>query len=110
MADVTLSVATQPFQLWLRANQCVAYGCDILNLRNVEQQMLQWSAAMAHKNYCVISGVLFSLVALAHLLRLVYGMSVHVDEFVVPMFVSRVGFVVPVALAVWAFRLAGGKA
>ncbi|MBT8092610.1 MAG: hypothetical protein KJN77_06200 [Gammaproteobacteria bacterium] len=60
---------------------------------------------MQYRNYCVISGVLFSLVALAHLLRLLYGMSVRVDEFVVPMSVSWVGFVVPAALAVWALRL-----
>lgn len=58
-----------------------------------------------HKNYCVVSGVLFSLVAAAHLLRIVYGISVHVDETVVPMFVSWIAFVGPAALAVWAFRL-----
>lgn len=63
---------------------------------------------MAHKNYCVVSGVLFSLVALAHLLRVVYGMSVQVDEFVVPMFVSWVGFAIPAALSFWAFRLSRG--
>lgn len=43
--------------------------------------------------------------ALAHLFRIVYGTSIQVDEYVVPMYVSWVGFVVPVALAFWAFRI-----
>lgn len=60
---------------------------------------------MGYRRYCIISGVLFSLVALAHLLRIVYGMSIHVDEYVVPMVVSWVGLVVPAGLAVWAFRI-----
>ena len=60
---------------------------------------------MGHKEYCVISGTLFALVALAHLLRIVYGMSVQVDEYVVPMLVSWIGFIVPGVLAVWAIRI-----
>ena len=60
---------------------------------------------MRHKNYCTVSGVLFSLVALAHLLRVVLVMPIQVDEYVVPMFVSWVGFVVPAGLAFWAFRI-----
>lgn len=59
---------------------------------------------MGHKNYCVVSGVFFSVVALVHLLRIVYGMSIQVDEFVVPMFVSWAGLCVSGALAIWAFR------
>jgi hypothetical protein len=60
---------------------------------------------MGHKEYCVVSGVLFSLVALAHLLRIILAMPVQVDEFDVPMLVSWVGLVVPSGLAFWAFRL-----
>jgi hypothetical protein len=60
---------------------------------------------MGYKNYCVVSGVLFSLVAIAHLLRIVYGMSIQVDEYVVPMLVSWVGLIVPAGLAFWAFRI-----
>ena len=60
---------------------------------------------MEHKRYCVISGVLFSLVALAHLLRIVFDMPVQVDDLVVPMLVSWVGLIVPAALAYWAFRI-----
>jgi hypothetical protein len=50
--------------------------------------------------------VLFSLVALAHLLRIVYGMTIQIDEYVVPMFVSWIGLAVPAGLAVWAFHTA----
>ncbi len=60
---------------------------------------------MGYKDYCVLSGVLFALVALAHLLRILYGMSVQVDELEIPMFVSWIGLVVPGTLAVWAFRI-----
>jgi len=60
---------------------------------------------MGHRNYCAISGVLFSLVALAHLLRIAYGMSIQVDEYTVPMFVSWLGLIVPAGLAFWAFRI-----
>ncbi len=60
---------------------------------------------MGHKKYCVVSGAVFSLVALAHLLRMVYGMSVQIDEYAVPMSVSWVAFIVAVVLAVWAFRI-----
>ena len=59
---------------------------------------------MGHKEYCVVSGVVCSLVALAHLLRMVYGMSAQIDEYAVPMSVSWVAFIVTAALAVWAFR------
>lgn len=60
---------------------------------------------MGYRKYCTISGVLFSLVALAHLSRIVYGTSIQVDDYVVPMFVSWIGLALPAALAVWAFRV-----
>ena len=60
---------------------------------------------MGHKLYCTVSGVLFSLVALAHLLRIVYGLPISVDDYAVPMLVSWIGLIVPAALAIWAFRI-----
>lgn len=63
---------------------------------------------MGHKGYCVVSGLIFSLVALAHLLRIVYGLPVQVDVVAVPMLVSWIGLIVTAALAVWAFRVARG--
>ena len=61
---------------------------------------------MGAKSYCVVSGVLFGLVALAHLLRIVYGMSVEIDAYAVPMLVSWAGFIVPAGLSIWALTLA----
>lgn len=60
---------------------------------------------MASRQYCVVSGLLFAFVALAHLLRILYDMPVVVDAYDVPMPVSWIGFAVPAALAYWAFRI-----
>ncbi|MDH3546990.1 MAG: hypothetical protein OEN22_07805 [Gammaproteobacteria bacterium] len=65
---------------------------------------------MGHKAYCIVSGLFFALVALAHLLRIVYGMSVQVDEYMVPMSASWIAMIVPGALALWAFRTSRGPA
>ncbi len=59
---------------------------------------------MGRNEYCTVSGVVFVLVALAHLLRVVAGMSVQIDDYVVPMYISWVAFVLAAALAAWAFR------
>ena len=60
---------------------------------------------MSNQQYLLISGVLFALVSIAHLLRIIFGLSVYVDATVVPMAVSWIGFIVPGALAYWALRL-----
>ena len=60
---------------------------------------------MGYRQYCVVSGVLFALVALAHLLRIVNDIPVLVDDYDVPMLLSWIGFAVPAGLAFWAFRL-----
>ncbi len=60
---------------------------------------------MAYKGYCLTSGILFSLVALAHLLRIMYGLAINVDDVAVPMLASWIGLIVPTALAFWAFRI-----
>lgn len=58
--------------------------------------------------YCRVTALLFALVAVAHVLRLAYGLSIRVDETSVPMLASWVASVVPGALAIWGFRLAAG--
>jgi hypothetical protein len=64
---------------------------------------------MSKKQYCIVSGALFSLVASAHLLRVVFGISVQVNEYTVPMFVSWIGLTVTGTLAFWAFQVRDGK-
>jgi len=60
---------------------------------------------MTYRPYCVVSGALLLLVAVAHLLRILYDMPVLVDDYDVPMIVSWIGLVVPGALAFWAIRI-----
>jgi hypothetical protein len=62
---------------------------------------------MGYKAYCRVSGVLFALVALAHLLRIIAGLPLIVGTWAMPMYVSWGGLIVPAALAIWAFRQAG---
>ena len=58
--------------------------------------------------YLVVSGVLLGAVALAHLLRLIYGWTVQIGAEVVPLWISVIGGVVAGGLCVWALVLARG--
>ena len=64
---------------------------------------------MGRKEYCFVSGVLFSLVALAHLLRILYDIAIAVEAVAVPMLVSWITMTVTAVLASWAFRLSRGS-
>ncbi|MBA5249402.1 MAG: hypothetical protein FE834_07770 [Gammaproteobacteria bacterium] len=55
-------------------------------------------------NYRVISGVVFAIVALAHLLRIIDGWVITVNGQVAPMYISYLGFAVTGMLAIWAFK------
>jgi uncharacterized membrane protein YbhN (UPF0104 family) len=57
------------------------------------------------RNYLRVSGTLFGLIALGHLLRLLYRVPADLGQWVVPLWVSVIGLLLPAALAVWAFRL-----
>lgn len=61
---------------------------------------------MNSRTYCLVSGVLFTLVALAHLWRIIGDIPVTLGGDSVPMAASWFGLVVPGLLAVWAFRCA----
>ena len=60
---------------------------------------------MGSKIYFVVSGSIFGLVALAHLVRVVYQMPVQAGTWALPMWPSWGGLVVAGALCVWAFWL-----
>ena len=64
---------------------------------------------MEHRGYCVASGLLFALVALAHLLRIVYGLSIQIEDVAIPMLASWLGLIVPAALSMWALRIIRGS-
>ena len=63
---------------------------------------------MGYKKYCLVSGIVFSLVALAHLLRIVDAMTIQVGDYAVPMWVSWIGLIVTAGLAFWALRVSQG--
>lgn len=61
---------------------------------------------MNARPYLLVSGVVFLLVALLHLLRALNGWELQYGPWTVPMWVSWGGTVGPVLLSVWAFLLA----
>jgi hypothetical protein len=56
------------------------------------------------KNYMVVSGLVFGVVAVAQVLRAVMQLPVHVGGFEIPVWASWVAAVVAGSLCVWAFR------
>lgn len=60
------------------------------------------------RRYELISGSLFTLIALAQLARVLLRIPAQVGSFSVPIWFSFVAFVVAGVLAVWAFRSAKG--
>ena len=59
---------------------------------------------MSIKNYTLISGALFAIVALAHVLRLLQGWEIVVAGWTVPMWVSVIGLIVTGLLAFFGLR------
>jgi hypothetical protein len=55
--------------------------------------------------YAAISGLIFTLVAIAHLDRLIENWSLMLGSLHVPMWVSVVGFLIPAYLAFEAFHI-----
>jgi hypothetical protein len=62
---------------------------------------------MSARVYLVVSGVFFGVVALLHLVRLVNQWGFQLGPWLLPLWVSWPGTLVPAALSLWAFRLAG---
>lgn len=60
---------------------------------------------MKEQFYLMISGSIFGLVALVHLLRLVNHWPFQLGPWPLPVWVSWFGAVVAACLCLWAFRL-----
>jgi hypothetical protein len=58
---------------------------------------------MTDRTYPAVSGTVFSIVSLAHLVRSIQELPVLISGWAVPMGISWVGFLVTALLAVWAF-------
>jgi sterol desaturase/sphingolipid hydroxylase (fatty acid hydroxylase superfamily) len=58
------------------------------------------------RRYHVVSGIVFSILAIAQLTRTLLRWTVQIAGFTVPVWLSGVAFIVLASLAVWAFRSA----
>ena len=61
---------------------------------------------MSPRAYLIISGTIFGIVAVLHLLRVVNSWDLVLGPWSAPMWVSWLGTLVPAVLCVWALRLA----
>ncbi|HEY9016185.1 MAG TPA: hypothetical protein VIM84_14115 [Gemmatimonadales bacterium] len=57
--------------------------------------------------YLQISGILFGVIALAHLLRIFQHWPIALGSHAVPLWVSWLGLFVAGGLSIWALRLLG---
>jgi hypothetical protein len=55
--------------------------------------------------FLLVTSAIFALIALLHALRLIYGWSVTIGEWTVPVWVSTVGFLIAGYLAFQGFLL-----
>jgi hypothetical protein len=63
-------------------------------------------AAMSQHAFSLVAAVIFALVALAHIVRMVFGAPFVVYDFPIPMWASGIAVVVAGYLAYEGFRLA----
>jgi len=61
---------------------------------------------MNRRSYCVITGIIFIVIALLHLLRIVYGWKVVIGPWTAPEWISWVALVVAGYLGYEGIRLA----
>ena len=64
---------------------------------------------MTGKRYFILSGGLFGLISLVHLLRLVNQTPAQLGSWNVPFWLSWLALIVPGFLCLWAFRLASKR-
>jgi hypothetical protein len=62
-------------------------------------------------NALLVAGLIFSVVALAHLLRLILHFNLLIARYLIPEWVSIPGFIIFFGLAIWMFmaRSSRGK-
>jgi len=51
----------------------------------------------------IVAGIIFAFVSLMHLLRLIYKLPITIANKEIPLWVSGIGFVLPLLLAIWMF-------
>jgi hypothetical protein len=63
---------------------------------------------MQIRPYFLVTSCLFSLVAIAHLARVIGGWPIQVAQWSIPLEASWIGLAVTALLAIWGFSLARG--
>jgi hypothetical protein len=56
------------------------------------------------RRYELVSGIIFTIMAIVQLTRTVLGWPVQIDLFTVPVWFSGVAFLITGGMAIWAFR------
>ncbi len=51
-----------------------------------------------------VAGIIFLLVAIMHLLRVILNTEIIIAGFIVPVWASIFGFIIPLLLALWMFK------
>jgi hypothetical protein len=62
------------------------------------------------RRYELVSGIIFTIVAIVQLTRTVFTWPVQIDLFTVPVWLSGVAFLITGGMAIWAFRSARSPA
>jgi hypothetical protein len=57
--------------------------------------------------YAAVSTLIFAVVAIAHLIRIMKGWTVHIGPYSAPMSLSWIGLVIAALLAIWGFMQLG---
>jgi branched-subunit amino acid transport protein len=60
---------------------------------------------MGTKSYLIVTGVIFGVIAVVHLLRLIYGWPAQIGEWTMPLWLSWVGVLIAGALCAWSIYL-----
>ena len=60
---------------------------------------------MSTKAYLIVTGIIFVIVAVLHLLRLIYQWPAEIGAFSMPMWLSCAALFVASVLFIWAFLL-----
>ena len=57
--------------------------------------------------YAAVSALIFSVVAIAHLIRILKGWATRIGSYSVPMSLSWIGLLIAGLLAIWGFMQLG---
>ena len=60
---------------------------------------------MGQHAYLVVSGAIFGIVAIVHVVRMIYQWPAQIGTWTVPLWVSGVAIVISGVLGLWALRL-----